>query len=170
MAMGKFIIAVLLILFFGLYILYYYFIFPKVMIGRLRKINIDENALDKYIGKGLSVKDNPIDFLEELNVLTKLKSVEYGIVCRRDDDAFTMVNNSGKVEDISFDLNKSRLYHNNKLFAFLNSALLSKTECAHLVTSQYILIVRNPDNDKNWLFFVKYPSLSNSIKSKPNQA
>ncbi len=70
----KLIIAVLLILFFGLYILYYYFIFPKVMIGRLRKINIDENALDKYIGNGLTVKDNPIGLLEELKVLTKYKA------------------------------------------------------------------------------------------------
>ena len=86
--------------------------------------------MNKYIGKGISVKGNPIDFLEELKVLTKLKPVEYGIAYRRDDTAITMLNNFAKAEDISLDLNKSRLYHNNKLFAFLNNALLSKKESA----------------------------------------
>lgn len=125
--------------------------------------------MNKYIGKGISVKGNPIDFLEELKTLTKLKPVEYGIVCRRDDTAITMLNNFAKAEDISLDLNKSRLHHNNKLFAFLDNALLSKKESAHMVSGQYILIFRNPGNDKNCLVFIKYPSLSNSIKSKPNQ-
>ena len=163
----KLILAILLISFFGLYILYYYLIFPKVMIYRLKKIKIDENALHKHIGNGLAAKQTPNDFLDELRPpLTILKSAEYGIAYRRHDNVITMLNNSVKAEDISFDTNKSRLHHNNKLFEFLNNALLSKKECAHMVSGQYILIVRNIGNDKDCLVFVKYPSLSNSIKRK----
>jgi hypothetical protein len=153
-------LIVLIILFLVIYSFFFYHIYPKFKIYRIKKVLLN-NILLNNIDTSKLTPSLKIELINKLFSLEKLKPIDYGFIFfNREKEEFILLKNSNQIELAQYNINFPKLHNTNKLFNILKCNLFSNKEYSYAYYNNILYITKKIKSNIDYMIFISFPSIS----------
>lgn len=153
----KFAVLIVLIVLLVFYFLYYYFLFPRIILYKLKK-KFSKEGKQWDVHNTKSEDLYPMLFqMGSMGVISNLKPDDYGIIQMKDESSFSMTN-INKIElNLKNDIKMSPIHDSNKLFNFIRNSFMNDINADYLFRSKDLIVIKKI-NKTNAYLYLKYMS------------
>jgi len=153
-------LIILVILFFVMYSIFYYLIYPKLKIYLINKVLMKKEILKNIDIRSLT-PSLKIDLINRLCELEKLNPIDYGyIFFNKEKGEFLLLKNSKEIELASYNNDFPNLHKTNKFYVILMSNLFSNKLYCYAYYNNALIITRQIKSNTGYMIFIRFSSIS----------